>query len=264
MPETYETLKRTDDGPVATVALARPDARNALNAALIQELARCFGELASDGAVRAVVLTGEGRSFCAGADIGYMREITRFSYEENVADARRLAAAFAAVDGCPKPVVAKVRGAAIGSGVGLVAAADVAVATRGTVFAFPEVRLGISPAVISPFVVRKIGHSHARALFLTGERFDAALAREMGLVHEVVAEGLLDEAVEKITAQLLAGGPEALAATKGLLRDVWGAAPGEVAEKTAWLIAELRTGEEGHEGLGAFLEKREPSWRARP
>ncbi len=262
MADCYENLKRADEGGVATVALARPDARNALNAGLIGELARCFGEIADDDGVRVVVLTGEGRSFCAGADVGYMRRTAEFSYEENVEDARRLAAMFAAVDGCPKPVVAKVRGAAIGGGVGLVAAADVAVADEGTVFAFTEVRLGILPAVISPFVARKIGHSHSRALFLTGERFDATRARTMGLVHEVVAEGDFDGAVAEKTGQLLAGGPDALAATKRLLREIWGSSPDEAAETTARLIAELRTGEEGQEGLGAFLEKREPGWRA--
>lgn len=262
MAETYKHLRRTDDRPVATVALARPNARNALNAGLIEELARCFGEIADDDGVRVVVLTGEGRSFCAGADVGYMRRTAEFSYEENVEDARRLAAMFAAVDGCPKPVVARVRGAAIGGGAGLVAAADVAVAEERTVFAFTEVRLGILPAVISPFVARKIGHSHSRALFLTGERFDATRARTMGLVHEVVAEGDLDGAVAAKTGQLLAGGPDALAATKRLLREIWGSSPDEAAETTARLIAELRTGEEGQEGLGAFLEKREPGWRA--
>jgi len=262
MADSYENLKRTDEGGVATVALARPDARNALNAGLIEELARCFGEIADDDGVRVVVLTGEGRSFCAGADIGYMRRTAEFSYEENVEDARRLAATFAAVDGCPKPVVAKARGAAIGGGAGLVAAADVAVAEEEMVFAFTEVRLGISPAVISPFVARKIGHSHARALFLTGERFDARRAQMMGLVHEVVADRELDGAVAEKIGQLLAGGPDALAATKGLLRGIWGASPDEAAETTARLIADLRTGEEGQEGLGAFLEKREPGWRA--
>ena len=261
-PDAYEHLKRTDESGVPTVALARPDARNALNAGLIGELTRCFDEIADDDGVRVVVLTGEGRSFCAGAEVGYMRRTAEFSYEENVEDARRLAAMFAAVDGCPKPVVAKVRGAAIGGGVGLVAAADVAVAEEGTVFAFTEVRLGILPAVISPFVARKIGHSHSRALFLTGERFDATRARTMGLVHEVVAEGDLDGAVAGKTGQLLAGGPDALAATKRLLREIWGSSPDEAAETTARLIAELRTGEEGQEGLGAFLEKREPGWRA--
>jgi methylglutaconyl-CoA hydratase len=207
------------------------------------------------------VLTGEEEFFCAGADIGYMRDTAEFSYEENLEDARRLAAMFGAIDECPKPVVARIKGAAIGGGVGLVAAADVAVAEEGTVFAFSEVRLGISPATIAPFVVRKIGHSQTRALFLTGERFDANRAREIGLVHEVAAEGDLDATVQEKVAQLLAGGPEALATTKALLRELRDAASGEATEITARRIAELRTGEEGQEGLGAFLEKREPAWR---
>lgn len=256
----YEHLSVGYGDAVATVVLARPDARNALNAGLIEELARCMEELAEDDNVRVVVLTGEGDFFCAGADIGYMRDTAEFSYEENLEDARDLAAMFGSLDGCPKPVVARIKGAAIGGGVGLVAAADVAVAEEGTVFAFSEVRLGISPATIAPFVLRKIGHSQVRALFLTGERFDAVRAREIGLVHEAVSKEDLDAAVQKKVEGLLAGGPEALAATKGLLRELRDAAPGEVTEITARRIAELRIAEEGQEGLGAFLEKRKPAW----
>ena len=258
----YEHLRRTDEGPVATVTLRRPEAHNALNAALIGEVARCFEELADDEGVRVVVLTGEGPSFCAGADVGYMRETAGLSYEENLEDARRLADMFLAVDDLPKPVVAMVRGAAIGGGVGLVAAADVAVAEEGTRFALSEVRLGIAPATIAPFVVRKIGYSHARALFLTGERFDAGRAREVGLVHEVVPEAELDAAVEGTVARLLQGAPAAQAATKDALRQVEATEPMEALGIMTQLIAELRVGEEGQEGLGAFLEKREPFWRS--
>jgi len=246
---------------VATVSLARPESRNALNAALIEEISRCFGELTEDDAVRVVVLTGEGPSFCAGADIGYMRDTAEFSYEENLEDARRLAEMYRAVDELPKPVVAKVRGAAIGGGSGLVAASDLAVAEGGTRFAFSEVRLGIAPATIAPFVVRKIGPSRARALFLTGERFGAEWAQEIGLVHEVVAERKLDSAAEIVVSGLLQGGPAAQAAIKALLRQVEATEPLEALGLMTGLIAELRTGEEGQEGLGAFLEKREPRWR---
>jgi methylglutaconyl-CoA hydratase len=242
MTDNYKHLRIGHGDTVATVSLARPDARNALNEELIGELTRCIEELGQDDEVRVVVLTGEGDFFCAGADVGYMRDTANLSYEENLEDARRIAAMFGTVDRCPKPVVARVRGAATGGGVGLVAAADVAVAEEGTVFAFTEVRLGISPATIAPFVLRKIGQSWTRALFLTGERFDAAWAKAVGLVHDVAAEGDLDAVVQEKVAGLLAGGPEALAAT-------------------APRIAELRTGEEGQEGLGAFLEKREPTWR---
>src|ERR671917_17016 len=261
MTDNYKNLRIGDGDTVATVSLARPDARNALNEELIGELTRCIEELGQDDEVRVVVLTGEGDFFCAGADVGYMRDTANLSYEENLEDARRIAAMFGAVDRCPKPVVARVRGAATGGGVGLVAAADVAVAEEGTIFAFTEVRLGISPATIAPFVVRKIGHSQVRALFLTGERFDGVRAREIGLVHEVISEEDLDAAVQEKVEGLLTGGPEALAATKALLRELRDAAPDEVTEITARRIAGLRTGEEGQEGLGAFLEKRKPAWR---
>jgi methylglutaconyl-CoA hydratase len=257
----YEHLLVGHGDAVATVSLARPDARNALNVGLIGELTRCMEELAQEDSVRVVVLTGEGDFFCAGADAWYMRDAAGYSYEENLEDARGLAVMFGAIEQCPKPVVARVKGAVIGGGVGLVAAADVAVAKEGTVFAFSEVRLGISPATIAPFVVRKIGYSQSRALFLTGERFGASRAREIGLVHEVASEDDLDAAVQEKVAELLAGGPEALAATKALLRELRDADPGEATEITARRIAELRTGEEGQEGLGAFLEKREPAWR---
>ena len=261
MPMRYEHLKRTDDGAVVTVTLARPDSHNALNAALIEELTRCFEEVSDDERVRAVVLAGEGRSFCAGADVGYMRETAAFSYEENLEDARRLAMMFWTIYECPKPVVAKVQGAAMGGGAGLAAVADVAVVDAEARFAFSEVRLGIAPATIAPFVVRKIGASHARSLFLTGERFDAERAREIGLTHEVVSSEELDAAVEEKVKELLRGGPVAQATVKALLRRLETAEPMEAPGLTARVISELRSGEEGQEGLAAFLEKREPRWR---
>ena len=262
MAESYEHVRRTDEGPVATVVLARPEARNALNATLIGEVTRCFEELAEDEGVRVVVLTGEGPAFCAGADIAYMRDTAASSYEQNLEEARRLADMFLAVDDLPKPVVARVRGAAIGGGAGLVAVADVTVAEEAAHFAFSEVRLGIAPATIAPFVVRKIGYSRARALFLTGERFDAGRAREIGLVHEAVPDRELDAAVEKVVSQLLQGGPAAQAAIKEALRQIEATEPMEALGIMTQLIAELRIGEEGQEGLGAFLEKREPLWRS--
>jgi methylglutaconyl-CoA hydratase len=264
MPVRYEHLKRTGDGAVVAVTLARPDSHNALNAALIEELTRCFEEISDDERVRAVVLTGEGRSFCAGADVGYMRETASFSYEENLEDARRLAIMFWTMDECPKPVVAKVQGAAMGGGAGLVAVADVAVVDAETRFAFSEVRLGIAPATIAPLVVRKIGASHARSLFLTGERFGAERAREIGLAHEVVSRDELDAAVEEKVGELLNGGPVAQATVKALLRRLETTEPMEAPGLTARVISELRTGEEGQEGLAAFLENREPRWRAEP
>jgi methylglutaconyl-CoA hydratase len=257
----YKHLRRTEEGPVATVILARPEARNALNAELIDELTRCFEEFAEDEEMRVVVLSGEGRSFCAGADIGYMRDTATFSYEENLKDARRLAMMFWTIDESPKPVVARVQGAAMGGGAGLLAVADVVVADSEARFAFSEIRLGIAPATISPFVVRKIGVSHARSLFLTGERFGSERAREIGLVHSVVSKDGLDEAVEEKVRELLEGGPVAQATLKGLLRRLETTEPMEAPGLTSRVISELRTGEEGQEGLAAFLEKREPRWR---
>src|SRR5215218_7487734 len=258
---TYQHLNRTEDGVVTTVALARPDSHNALNVGLIEELTGCFEEISDDEGVRVVVLAGEGRSFCAGADIGYMRETATFSYEENLEDARRLAMMFWTIDECPKPLVARVQGAAMGGGAGLVAVADVAVADSETRFAFSEVRLGIAPATIAPFVVRKIGASHARSLFVTGERFDAERAREIGLIHRVVSREGFDAAVDEKVGELLQGGPVAQATLKALLRRLETTEPMEAPGLTARVISELRTGEEGQEGLAAFVEKREPRWR---
>jgi methylglutaconyl-CoA hydratase len=257
----YEHLKRTDDGAVTTVTLARPDSHNALNEALIEELTRCFEEISDDERVRVVVLAGEGSSFCAGADIGYMRETAAFSYEKNLEDARRLAMMYWTIDECPKPLVARVQGAAMGGGAGLVAVSDVAVADSETRFAFSEVRLGIAPATISPFVVRRVGASHARSLFVTGERFDAERAREISLVHEVVSRDGLDAAVDEKVGELLQGGPVAQATMKALLRRLETTEPMEAPGLTARVISELRTGEEGQEGLAAFIEKRPPRWR---
>ena len=257
----YEHLRRTDDGALTTVTLARPDSHNALNADLIEELTRCFEEISDDERVRVVVLAGEGRSFCAGAEVGYMRETSDFSYEENLEDARRLAMMYWIIDECPKPVVARIHGAAMGGGSGLAAVADVAVAESETRFAFSEVRLGIAPATIAPFVVRKIGASHARSLFVTGERFGAERAQEIGLVHRVVSGDGLDRAVEEKIGELLQGGPVAQATLKALLRRLETTEPMEAPGLTARVISELRTGEEGQEGLAAFLEKREPRWR---
>ena len=257
----YKHLKRTDDGPVVTVTLSRPDAHNALNADLIEELTRCFEEISDDERIRVVVISGEGSSFCAGADIGYMRETADFSYEENLEDARRLAMMFWTIDECPKPLLARVQGAAMGGGAGLVAVADVSVADSEARFAFSEVRLGIAPATISPFVVRKVGASHARSLFVTGERFDAERAQHIGLVHRVVSRDGLDEAVDEKVGELLQGGPVAQATMKALLRRLETTEPMEAPGLTARVISELRTGEEGQEGLAAFIEKREPRWR---
>jgi methylglutaconyl-CoA hydratase len=243
-------LRVETDGPILRVAMARPERRNAFDADLIEELTSAF---ATAGDVRAVLLTGDGPSFSAGADVEWMRSSVELSYEENVADALRLRAMLDAIDRCPAPVVARVQGHALGGGCGLVACCDVVVAEPGAVFAFSEVKLGIVPAVISPFALAKIGSSAARRYFVTGERFTAETALRIGLVHEVAAD--LDGAVEAILAEVASAGPAAARAAKALARRP------QSADETARLIAAHRTSAEGQDGLRAFLEKRAPRWR---
>jgi methylglutaconyl-CoA hydratase len=238
-------------GPVLRIVMARPERRNAFDAALIDELSAAFADV---GAARAVVLSGDGPSFSAGADVEWMRSSVDLSFDENVADAMRLRAMLDAIDSCPAPVVARVQGHALGGGCGLVACADVAVAEPDAQFAFSEAKLGIVPAVISPFALAKIGSGAARRWFVTGERFSAEVALRIGLVHEVADD--LDAAVERVVGELLTAGPEAARAAKELAR-----AP-LPADETARRIAERRTSAEGQEGLRAFLEKRQPPWRS--
>jgi methylglutaconyl-CoA hydratase len=248
------------EGPVARVLLARPEARNAFDGATVDALAEAFRDLSVREDVRVVVLGGEGPVFCAGADLAWMKTVAGLSTEQNLAEARTLAALFAAIDRSPKPVVARVQGAALGGGSGLVAVADVVVAASDAVFGFTEVRLGLVPAVISPFVIAKIGVSAARELFLTGERFRAERARAIGLVQHVVATEDLDAVVADRVQQLLQGAPGALAAAKALVRELAGGPDDAFAERTAAVIAERRASAEGREGLAAFLEKRKPRW----
>lgn len=256
----YESLRLETHGAVARVVLARAAVRNAFDDRLIAELTRAFGEAGSDPAVRVVVLSGDGPSFCAGADVTWMRKAGGYSRAENEADAQKMARMLRAIDACPKPVVALAHGAAIGGGVGLVAAADIAIAAEGTVFSLAEVKLGILPAVISPYVLRAIGPRSARDLFLTGDRFDAREAHRIGLVHQVVAAEELEEAGRRKVASLLAAGPEALGVAKKLIERVAGMNPDEAMPLTVAAISERRASAEAKEGLTAFLEKRKPSW----
>jgi methylglutaconyl-CoA hydratase len=244
-------LRVERDGPVLRFTLARPEKRNAVDAALIAELAEAFADV---GDARAVLLGGEGESFSAGADVEWMRASAALSEEENRADALRLRRLLQAVDSCPAPVVAGVQGHAYGGALGLIACSDVAVAAEGAQFAFSEVLLGIVPAVISPFVLPRIGPGAARRYLLTGERFGPEEALRIGLIHEIAAD--LDAACGRIVEQLLAGGPEAVRAAKRLVID----AP--LGDETAARIAERRASAEGQEGLSAFLERRAPAWRA--
>jgi methylglutaconyl-CoA hydratase len=242
-------LRVERDGHVLRVTLAKPERRNAFDAALIAELTDAFTDV---GDARAVVLAGEGQSFCAGADVEWHRASIDLSLEENVEDGVRLFRMCETIDACPAPVVARVHGYTLGGGSGLVACADIAVAAPDAVFGFSEVKLGIIPAVISPFVLPKIG-AHARRYFLTGERFGAETALRIGLVHEL--SGDLDAAVDAVVADLLTAGPEAVRAAKRLVRER------PEGEQTAQIAAGLRAGDEGQEGLRAFLEKRTAGWR---
>jgi methylglutaconyl-CoA hydratase len=246
-------LRVEHDRDLLHVTLARPERRNAFDAGLIDELTEAFGAVPDD--VRAVLLSGEGQSFSAGADVEWMRASIELSYEENVADARRLRKMLETIDTCPAPVLTRVHGHALGGGCGLVACSDIVVAAPDTQFAFSEVKLGIIPAVISPYALAKIGPSAARRYFVTGERFDAATALRLGLVHEVAAD--LDAAVAAIVAELRTAGPEAARHAKKLVLE----RPDGLA--TERRIAQRRTSDEGQEGLRAFLEKRYPSWASR-
>jgi methylglutaconyl-CoA hydratase len=256
-----EVLRCDAGGPVAQVRLNRPEVRNALDSDLIEQLRSTFERLSGDPTVRAVVLSGEGKAFCGGADVAMMRESLDLTHEDNVEGGRALSAMFRAIDRCPKPVVAKIHGAALGGGAGLAAVCDIAIAAADAVFGFTEVKLGITPAVISPFVLSKIGASHARALFLTGERFEAKRAQAIGLVHEVVVADTLDVAVERVVNEILSAGPNAIAAVKRLIPRVRETPYDETFELTAEATAAQRVSDEGQEGLRAFLERRPPSWK---
>lgn len=257
----HKDITLTLSGGVLTVALNRPELHNALNPALVSALTGVFGELVHRADVRVVVLTGSGRSFCAGADLAAMRAAADYSYEENLADGRGIFDLMLAIDRCPRPVVGRINGPAIGGGVGLVSCCDIVVAVERAVFAFSEARLGIVPAVISPFVLARIGPSRARELFLTGERFDARRAEAIGLVHHVVDEPDLDAVVAERVAQLLLAAPEAQTTAKELIHTVAFQPKESVRDYTAAVIAQRRASEEGREGMSAFLEKRRPWWQ---
>jgi methylglutaconyl-CoA hydratase len=255
-----ERLELEFDGPVARVWLNRPDVHNAFDGLMVTELRKALFDLRAVDAVRVIVVGGRGASFCAGADLEWMKAMAGFTREENLREAQALADLFFTVYESPKPVVARVHGAALGGGSGLVASSDIAVAALGTQFGFTEVRLGILPAVISPYVVAKIGESAARELFLTGERFEAVRAQEVGLVRAAVPEEDLDAAVDGRVQELLKAGPRAIAEAKALIREVAFRRVEDVQRYTVERIADVRISAEGQEGMRAFLEKRKPDW----
>lgn len=258
---TYSSITVDQRQAVAWIWMSRPDLRNAFDETLIRELTEAVVSLGKDPSVRVIVLAGHGKSFSAGADLNWMKRQGAASLEENTTDARQLARLFAVLSECAKPTVARVDGAAMGGGMGLAAACDVCIASDRAFFATSEVRLGLIPSVISPYVIRAIGARQAFRYFQTGERIPAARAREIGLVHEVADAEELDNAVEEIIDSLLSGGPLAQAAATMLIRDVENRAhTPELHERCAVGIAELRASSEAREGLTAFLEKRRPAW----
>ena len=254
-------LEEVDDAGVARLTLKRPEVHNAFNDEFIAELTAALKRLEGDPKVRAVLLAAEGKSFSAGADLNWMKRMAGYSEEENRADARGLAGLMRTLNDLAKPTIALVQGAAYGGGVGLVACCDIAIATTRAGFCLSEVKLGLIPAVISPYVIAAIGARAARRYFVTAERFDAEAALRLGLVQEVVAPEELEAAGRRVLDALLAGGPEAQADAKRLVRDIAGRPIDDaLVEETAKRIAEVRVGDEAREGVSAFLEKRPPAW----
>ena len=258
-----DTLLISRDGPVARVFLNRPDVRNAFNDGVIAELAAAFTGFAADATLRAVVLGGHGKAFCAGADLSWMRAMADYTWEQNRADAQGLADMLHAIWSCPVPVIGRVHGDCYAGGVGLAAVCDILVAAEGVNFCLSEARLGLLPATIGPYVVKALGEQASRRYFATAERFDAARAHALGFVHEVVPADALDAKVDELVAALLANGPAAVRACKQLVQDVADRPIDDALRAdTARRIADIRASAEGKEGVQAFLNKRKPSWLA--
>jgi methylglutaconyl-CoA hydratase len=257
----HQTLQVSLDGALATITLDRPEVRNAFNEATIADLTHAFNDLGQNDAVRAIVLAANGPAFCAGADLNWMKKMARYTHAENLADAQQLALMLRTIYACPKPVVAKVQGDCYAGGMGLVAACDIVVAAEEVHFCLSEVKLGLIPATIAPYVIKAIGEQAARRYFLTAERFDAREARRIGLAHEVVATSELDAKVGAIAKALLANGPHAVRQAKALVRDIAGRPVTDaLVQDTAERIAQIRASSEGREGVLSFLEKRKPDW----
>jgi methylglutaconyl-CoA hydratase len=262
MPEhiDLDTIELLIDGPVATLTLNRPEIRNAFNAQMIRDITWAAREVGAMAKVRVMVLTGAGTAFSAGADLNWMKSMKDFSYEENIADAEALADCMNAVYVCPKPTIAKVNGAAIGGANGLVCACDIAIAAEEAVFSLSEVKLGLVPAAVGPFVVKRVGEANTRYLMLTGQRFNGIEAAGYGLVNWAVPLVKLNDEVNALVGSLLSSGPEAMRMVKDLIRFSPRMTESEARTYTAKMIADLRVSEEGQEGIAAFLEKRKPKW----
>jgi methylglutaconyl-CoA hydratase len=256
----YETIELTEKDGVATVSLNRPDVHNAMNEKLMKELTLCFNQLEKSGKIRVIILTGNGKSFCAGADLNWMKSMVNYSRDENIKDSRLLLELYEAIYNCSKPVIGRVNGHAFGGGIGLFAACDIVIAIPNCKFAFSEVKLVIIPSVISTFIGRKINVSNMRRLFLTGQRFNSNYAKEVGLVDYVVAEEEFDSEVKKYADLLLTSGPNAMKHVKLLIDKYEKLNLDKYKDYTVEKISELRVSDEGQEGINAFLEKRRSRW----
>lgn len=256
----YETIEIQKENNVATIFLNRPDVHNAMNEKLMKELTTCFHELGKDDSIRTIILTGKGKSFCAGADLNWMKSMAKYSKEENINDSRLLLNLYEAIYNCPKPVIGRVNGHAFGGGIGLFAVCDIIIAVPDCKFAFSEVKLGIIPAVISTYIVRKIGLSNMRRLFLTGERFNSEYAKEIGLIDYVITPEELDEKIKNYIELLQSSGPIAIVEVKKLIDSCENMDREKYKEHTVEKISELRVSKEGQEGINAFLEKRKSKW----
>lgn len=259
----YQTINYEKDGRVAKVTFNRPEIHNAFNGTVINEMADVFDQIASDDTLRVVLLTGKGKSFCAGADLNWMRGVIKQSFDENLAESNLLAELFWKIYSCHLPVIGRINGAAIGGGTGFVAVCDIAIAARSAKFSFSEVKIGVVPACIGPYVVKKMGEGKARELFITGERMNGDRAYEVGLVNRVVDDEQLDDMVDALIKSVLSSGPNAVAMAKELVAAVPSMKPDEFKPFTAEMIAKLRVSDEGQEGMDAFLNKRQPSWVSR-
>jgi len=256
----YETLEIHKEKDVVTVHLNRPEVHNAMNEKLMKELTSCFKEVSSDDAVRIIILTGNGKSFCAGADLNWMKSMAKYSKEENIQDSKLLLELYETIYSCPKPVIGHINGHAFGGGIGLVAVCDIAIAPPGLKFSFSETNLGIIPSVISTYIVRRIGLSKMRRLFITGERFTSEYAKEIDLIDYVVPAENLDDEIQKYTKLLHSSGPNSIAEIKNLVYKCQKMDVEDYKKFTVEKIAELRISDEGQEGIAAFLEKRKSKW----
>lgn len=256
----YNTIKYTKEENVGTISFNRPKIHNAFNSQVIDEMLSLFNQLADDDNLRVVVLTGEGKSFCAGADLNWMRSVVNQSFDENLDESNRLADLFYKIYSFPRPVIGKINGAAIGGGTGFVAVCDISVAAESAKFSFSEVKIGVVPACIGPYVIKKMGEGKSRELFITGERMDAKRAFDVGLVNSYVADNKLDETVDSLVKLILSSGPKAVAMAKKLVSEVSSMSPDQFKPFTAEMIAKLRISDEGQEGMDAFLNKRKPNW----